>query len=55
MSAMIAKAFVAETDEILTPTDRALPSKARVATTAVFDDEIAMAEPAGEMPLVFWP
>lgn len=48
MSAMIANAFATETDEIFTRLDR-------VQDTAVFDDEIAMAEPAGEMPLAFWP
>lgn len=48
MSAMIVNAFVTETDEMFTRLDR-------VQDTAVLDGEIAMAEPAGEMPFVFWP
>jgi hypothetical protein len=55
MSAMIVEAFVTETDEMFTHVDRALSSRVPAGSMAVFDEEIAIAEPAGEMPMAFWP
>jgi hypothetical protein len=54
MSAVIVKASVTETDENLTPIDCELSARIRTATMAVLEDEIAMAEPGGEMPMAFW-
>ena len=53
MSARIVEASATQTDEILPRADRVLSSTIP-ADTNVFGVEIAMPEPAGEMPLAFW-